>query len=90
VPGAEPGNQGRDGAGFAGSGLLRHAQERVCRPGHSGDHDDGGLRPVAADDLDGMADGGGIGQRRTAELVHMSRSAGSGHAVRLTSNRGGR
>jgi hypothetical protein len=34
---------------------------------------------MAADDVDGVADGGGIGQRRTAELVHLRGSAGSGH-----------
>ena len=38
-----------------------------------------GLVRVAADDVDGVADGGGVGQRRTAELVHMRRSAGPWH-----------
>jgi hypothetical protein len=37
---------------------------------------------MAANDLDRMADGSGIGQRRTAELVHVRRSAGTGHEGR--------
>ena len=34
---------------------------------------------MAADDVDGVADSGGVGQRRTAELVHLRRSAGPWH-----------
>jgi hypothetical protein len=34
---------------------------------------------VTTDDIDGVANGGGVGQRRTAELVHLRCSAGSGH-----------
>jgi hypothetical protein len=34
---------------------------------------------MAADDLDGVADGGGVGQGRTAELVHVGRPAGTRH-----------
>ena len=73
--GTEAGDQGRDGARVAASGLLRHGQERVGRPRHGGDDHDGRLGAMAANDLDG----GGIGQRRTAELVHLRCSAGSGH-----------
>ena len=79
VPGAQPGDEGSDGARLAAPGLLRHGQERIGRARHGGDHHDGGLLAVAADDLDGMADGGGIGQRRTAELVHVWRPAGTWH-----------
>jgi hypothetical protein len=38
---------------------------------------------VTANDLDGVANGGGIGQRRTAELVHVWRAAGSGHGGKV-------
>jgi hypothetical protein len=34
---------------------------------------------MAANDLDGVADGGGVGQGRTAELVHVWRPAGTRH-----------
>jgi hypothetical protein len=34
---------------------------------------------MAANDLDGVANGSGIGQRRTAELVHVGRAAATGH-----------
>ena len=79
MPRPEAGNERRDGTGLAGPGLLRHGEERVGGPRHRRDDHDGGLRTVATDDVDGVADGGGIGQRRTAELVHMRCSACSGH-----------
>ncbi len=79
VPGAQPGNEGSDGAGLAAPGLLRDRQECISRARHGGHHHDGGFLAVAANDLDGMADGGGIGQRRTAELVHVWRPAGTRH-----------
>ena len=79
VPRPQPGDERRDGARLAGSGLLGHAKQRVGRPRHRGDDHDGGLLGVAADDVDGVADGGGVGQRRTAELVHVRRSAGPWH-----------
>ncbi len=79
VPRAQARDEGRDGARVAGSSLPRHGEERVGRPRHRGDDHDGGLRTKAVDDVDGVADGGGIGQRRTAELVHVRRSARSRH-----------
>ena len=79
VAAAQAGDQGRDGARVAASGLLRHGQERVGGPRHGGDDHDGRLGAMAADDVDGVADRGGIGQRRTAELVNVRCSAGSGH-----------
>ena len=79
VPGAEPRDQRRDGARLTGSRLLCHLEERVSGPRHRGDDHDGGLGTMAADDLDRMAHGSGIGQRRTAELVDVRRSAGTGH-----------
>jgi hypothetical protein len=82
----EAGNQRRDGARLAGSGLLRHAKERVGGPRHGRDDHDGGLLAVTADDVDGMADGGGIGQRCTAELVHVRCAAGPRHrSLRISS-----
>ena len=72
-------DEGRDGARLAGAGLLGHAKERVGRPRHRRDDHDGGLLGMAADDVDGVADSGGVGQRRTAELVHLRRSAGPWH-----------
>ena len=48
-------------------------------PAIADDHDDGGLRTKTMDDVDGVADGGGVGQRRTAELVDVGRAAGSWH-----------
>ena len=82
VPGAEPRDQRRDGARLAGSRLLRHFEERVGGPRHRGDDHDGRLGAMAANDLDRVADGSGIGQRRTAELVHVRCSAGTGHGGR--------
>ena len=79
VPGAEPRDERSDGTRLAGSRLLGHFEERVGGSRHRGDHDDGGLRAMAANDLDRVADGSGIGQRRTAELVHVWCSAGAWH-----------
>ena len=79
VSASELGDEGRDGALLAGAGLLGHAKERVGRPRHRRDDHDSGLLGVAADDVDGVADSGGVGQRRTAELVHLRRSAGPWH-----------
>ncbi len=89
VPRAEPRNQRRDGARLAGPRLLRHFQERVGGPRHGGDDHDGRLLTMAANDLDRVADGSGIGQRRTAELVDVRRSAGTGHGGESSGDGGG-
>ena len=80
---AEPGNEAGHGARLAAPCLLRHFQERIGSPRHRGDDHDGRLGTVTANDLDGVANGGGIGQRRTAELVHVWRAAGSGHGGKV-------
>jgi hypothetical protein len=79
VTGAELRDEGRDGARVAAPGLVGHAEQRVRGARHRGDHHDGGLLAMPADDLDRVANGSGIGQRCAAELVHVGRSAGTGH-----------
>jgi len=59
---AQPRDQRGNGARLAGSGLLGNAEQRVGRPRHRGDDHDRGLLGMATDDVDGVADAGGIGQ----------------------------
>jgi hypothetical protein len=58
---AQLGDERSDGTLVAVPRLPGHLEECIGDAGHRGDDDDRRLRAAAPDDLDGMADSGGVG-----------------------------